>query len=98
LAVGGLAVLPYKRRAMKAALQEKLDHLRVTLKRTLKDHFERELENSIKNLQSSIDPYARFVKAESARLAEAEQKFQNTLKQLQDLRVKIETEFPTTKN
>jgi hypothetical protein len=80
---------------MRKALQSKIDTLRATLKSTMQEHFDRELNNSIQSLYTELGPYSRFVKSESERLGSLETKFANTTRQLQDLRVKIQEAFPS---
>lgn len=69
MAVLGLFVLPHRRRHAKADLKRKISALRTGLMTALTRHFEGEAERGRQRLEATIAPYTRFVRSESARLA-----------------------------
>lgn len=86
VAVLGLFVIPAHRRKAKADLREKIAQLRERLMHTLTEQFERELERSLRNIESAIAPYTRFVRAETTHLEDTRaslQELQNTLARLE---------------
>jgi len=68
LAVLGLAIIPYRRRQAVQALRARLAALRKDLRRTLAGAFEREVGASIDHMRGAIEPYGRFIRAESQQL------------------------------
>lgn len=66
----GLFVIPTRRRQVKKELREKTTELRAKLTRTLRTHFEKEIERGVEEIQNAIAPYTRFVRAERAKLDE----------------------------
>ena len=74
LATIGFLVIPARRRRAKAELQEKMSALRARLATALRTEFERSREESAERMTSATAPYARFVRAEEVRWAEARAK------------------------
>lgn len=71
LAVVGLFVIPDRRRRAKRDLHEKIAQLRRRLASALRGEFEREIARSVARVGESIEPYSRFVRAESDHLTTA---------------------------
>lgn len=64
LAIGGLYLIPNKRRQVKRQFRERLDDLRGRLNETMERQFNTELDRMISRLHEAITPYTRFVRAE----------------------------------
>ena len=60
----GLFIIPARRRAAKKEMREKIAAMRTQLTKSLRAHFEREIERSLRHISSTIAPYTRFVRAE----------------------------------
>jgi small GTP-binding protein len=71
LAVGGLYVLPRKRRQAQRDLQRRIAELRDHLKNALTRQVHLELENSTGRINEAIAPYRRFVQSQQQQLNEA---------------------------
>jgi hypothetical protein len=93
LAATGFAILPYKRSAMKKALNIKIKDIQKKLQDTLASHFSREMDLSLRKLQGAVEPYTRFVKVEQERLGKLSIKFINTQKELAAIREAIHKNF-----
>jgi small GTP-binding protein len=70
LAALGLLVIPAKRRRARAELREKVTTLRGRLGAALRSEFEHAQSRNAQRLGDGLAPYARFVRAEHARLTE----------------------------
>jgi hypothetical protein len=66
----GLLIIPARKRKAKKEYAEKLSELRETLMDSLTTQFEREMRRSTQRLEETIAPFARFVRAEEAKLTE----------------------------
>ncbi len=64
----GLLILPNRKRKAKQEFAAKLNDLRTTLISSLTTQFERELRRSTQRIEETIAPFARFVRAEGAKL------------------------------
>jgi hypothetical protein len=93
LAVMGFGILPYKRASIKKSMRSKVARLRENLATTLRNHFTRELDNSVVRIKDNISPYSTFVKTENDKLMSTQQKLKDNSQQLKDLRAEIETMF-----
>jgi small GTP-binding protein len=69
LATVGLLVIPHRRRRAKEELRQKVTDLRERLGRSLRSAFDDEQQRSVERLRQGIEPYARFVRTETAHLA-----------------------------
>jgi small GTP-binding protein len=68
LAVAGLGIIPYRRRAVKQDLRQKVAVMKEQLHTVLHEAFQQELDKSIRRLNDAVDPYSRFVRTESKHL------------------------------
>ena len=68
LAVVGLFVIPYKRQQAKARFREKIEDLRARLLGALTTQFNGEAQSALTRLQTGVQPYTRFVRAERERV------------------------------
>jgi small GTP-binding protein len=68
LAVLGLFVIPYKRQQAKTQFREKIEALRTRLLGALTAQFTGEAQNVVDRMQTGVQPYTRFVRAEGERV------------------------------
>jgi len=68
LAVLGFFVIPYKRQQAKTSFRSKIEGLRARLLGALTGQFNGEAENMVERMQTGVQPYTRFVRAERARV------------------------------
>ena len=91
IAILGLFVIPARRRIAKAEMREKISKLRLQLINTLTNQFEKEIERSIRNIQDTIAPYTRFVRAERENLSQTHTRMKKIKKNLARIRNEIKT-------
>lgn len=60
----GLYIIPARRSRAKQDFNDKMEDLRVRLRRSMTEQFQKELNNSVSRVQEAITPYTRFVRAE----------------------------------
>ena len=53
-------------------MREKIATLRERLVNSLREHFEREMERSLRHINDAIAPYTRFVRSEQSKLEEVQ--------------------------
>ncbi len=68
VAVLGLLVIPFKKRAVKTELHEKIAAVREQLMHSLNTQFTRELAHALREIEAAIAPYTRFIRAERKKL------------------------------
>ncbi|MCC6191260.1 MAG: dynamin, partial [Anaerolineales bacterium] len=68
LAVLGLFIIPYKRQRAKTEFREKIEGLRTRLVSALTAQFTTEAEAAVTRMQTGVQPYTRFVRAERERV------------------------------
>jgi small GTP-binding protein len=90
IAAIGLFVIPARRKLAKNEMREKIAALREQLSGTLRSHFEREMERSLHNINETIAPYTRFVRAERGKLQEAQAELETVRDGLGQLKVRVE--------
>jgi small GTP-binding protein len=90
LAVGGLYVLPRKRRQAQRDFQHRIAELRTRLKDALTRQVHLELEQSTARINEAIAPYRRFVQSQQLQLNEARGELVATEDALMRLRADIE--------
>lgn len=64
----GLSIIPLRRRKAAESLRERTETLRVALRTNLTTAFERETQLATDRMQGAVEPYGRFVRAESQQL------------------------------
>jgi small GTP-binding protein len=69
IAVGGLYLLPAKRRQVKREFHNKLTELREQLIATMKRQFGTELDQMLVRIREAIAPYTRFIRAQREQLS-----------------------------
>jgi len=80
MAAVGFFVIPAKRRQAKDEMKRKVTGLRERLSQSLQAEFQAEMRRSLQRIRDEVAPYARFVRGESARVAE----MSKTLARLRD--------------
>ncbi len=94
LGVLGFAILPYKKSQAKHDLREKTDELRKRLTTNLTDIFHDQLDRSVSRLQDAINPYSRFIRGENDRLVAMQASLNEIVKNLEELRNRVEAAVP----
>ena len=90
LATLGLLVVPNRRRQAKRELRQKVTAMREQLGVSLRGAFEDELQRGIQRQRHGIEPYARFVRAESDHLETARAELSTLLARLDALDARID--------
>jgi uncharacterized protein YukE len=90
IAALGLFIIPARRRAAKHELRKKVAALRQSLTRSLRTHFESEIQRSLQNIHTTIAPYTRFVRSERNKMTEMQTSLGEIKDALERLKVKIE--------
>lgn len=86
MAALGLFIIPARRRQAKSEMRAKIGEMRERLTLSLRAHFQREIERSLRKINEGIAPYTRFVRAERTKLLDAKNELEairNTLAQLE---------------
>jgi small GTP-binding protein len=78
IAALGLFVIPARRRRAKREMSEKIAQMRRQLSHALRSHFDREINRSLQQVENTISPYTRFVRAER----DKNQRTQSSLKEI----------------
>lgn len=90
IAVGGLFLLPAKRRQVKRQFHDRIVELREQLVSTMRRQFERELDLMLVRLRDAIAPYTRFVRAQGDQLLTVQRTLSDLDVELGRLRAEIE--------
>jgi small GTP-binding protein len=90
LAIGGLYVIPQKRRKVKADFRRRMGQLRARLTDTLTRQVHREIGDSTERVNQAIAPYRRFVETHQQSLNEARDELVVTEEALKRLRGELE--------
>ncbi len=69
---------------------EKVAALRESLSRSLRTHFENEIQRSLQNINNAIAPYTRFVRSERNKMTDMQNGLDIIKQELDRVRVKIE--------
>jgi small GTP-binding protein len=67
MAALGLFIIPTRRRNAKKEMRLKVRDMREQLSKSLGDHFREEIDRGLQEIQETINPYTRFVRAENER-------------------------------
>jgi small GTP-binding protein len=86
IAALGLVIIPARRRQAKNELHNKLAKLRTDLIQSLRSEFEKEIERSLQRMSEAIEPYTRFVRAETLRSDQVQQELKTARLELENLR------------
>ncbi len=91
IAALGLLIIPARRNQAKGQLRQQIGGLREKLGANLSAQFEKELVRSLGRLAEAVAPYTRFVRAERARLEEAQGQLMAIREHLAAIKSQIET-------
>lgn len=89
LAILGLFVIPAKKKQAKKEMRAKTANMRETLISSLEKQFEIELRHSLDHIREAVDPYQRFVRAESTRLSDMREMLERLETHLSELRSQV---------
>lgn len=89
MATIGFLVIPNRRREAKRELREKVTEIREQLGASLRSAFEDELQRGINRLRQGIEPYSRFVRAETEHLAAARAQIEALLIRVESIKARI---------
>ncbi|HSF79806.1 MAG TPA: dynamin family protein [Anaerolineales bacterium] len=90
MAALGFFVIPARRRQAKAEMRQKIGVMREQLVNSLRTQFESEIERSLQRINEAIAPYTRFVRAEQAKLNEAQAELVRIKNDLTRIKVAVE--------
>jgi len=85
----GLFIIPARRKKAKTELRDKVSEMRSRLVHALSKHFNREIERSLQNINETIAPYTRFVRAEHSKNNEAQFELEKIQKELSRLQARV---------
>jgi len=91
LASLGLGILPLRRRRAKKQFDLQTRELSTRLSATLQEQFNREREAGAQRLREALEPYTRFVRVESERVAQVRATLDRLATEADDLRQRIES-------
>jgi len=86
----GLFIIPTKKKQAIKLFSEKVHSIRNQLSISLKDEIASQIDYVIDNIQETIAPYERFIKAENQKLINNSDQFENSRKEISQLRIDIE--------
>jgi len=86
----GLFIIPTKKKQAIKLFSEKVHSIRNQLSISLKDEITRQIDYVIDNIQETIAPYERFIKAENQKLSIISDRFENSRREISQLRIDIE--------
>ncbi len=89
IAVGGLFLIPAKRRQLKSQFHDKVQTMREQLPQTMRRQFESESEQMIARIRESVAPYTRFVRSQRELLLQAQKEFSDVDVELGRIRAEI---------
>jgi small GTP-binding protein len=92
LAIGGLYIIPAKRRQVKRQFHQKISELRDNLVRSLTKQVNGEVDAAMERVNETIAPYTRFVKYQHEQLSTARSELSAVESALNRLRNEIEGE------
>jgi small GTP-binding protein len=86
----GLFVIPARRRRAKTDMRDKVAVVSAQLARSLRTHFGREIERSLRHINETIAPYTRFIRAEGEKMRKAQETLQVIKRESDRLRTQIQ--------
>lgn len=89
VAILGLFIIPARRRKANREMSEKIQQLRENLVSSLRKKFSKEIERSQERIDTAIQPYTRFVRAERSNLEETENALDEIQKEILDIQNQI---------
>jgi small GTP-binding protein len=86
----GFFIIPNKKKQVIKLFSEKVHAIRNQLSISLKDEITRQIDYVIDNIQETIAPYERFIRAENQKLINNSDQFENSRREISQLRIDIE--------
>jgi len=86
----GFFIIPTKKKQAVKLFSEKVHAIRNQLSISLKDEISRQIDYVIDNIQETIAPYERFIRAENQKLINNNNQFDNSRREISQLRIDIE--------
>ncbi len=86
----GLFIIPTKKKQAIKLFGEKVHSIRNQLSISLKDEITRQIDYVIDNIQETIAPYERFIRAKNQKLINNSDQFENSRREIAQLRIDIE--------
>lgn len=86
----GFFIIPTKKKQAVKLFSEKVHAIRNQLSISLKDEITRQIDYVIDNIQETIAPYERFIRAENQKLINNNDQFDNSRREISQLRIDIE--------
>lgn len=93
VAVGGLVIVPMKRRRLKSQTAEQVAKLRADMQRVLRERCHERIEGNIGDIFKSLSAYRDFAKNELENVDRAEKSLRDSDAELLALQLEIEKEF-----
>lgn len=90
LAIGGLYIIPNKRRQIKRQFHQRVADLRETLAETMERQFNAELDRMITRIRDAIDPYTRFVYTQHEHLLATQRELSDAEAEIGRLQAEVE--------
>jgi GTP-binding protein EngB required for normal cell division len=90
LAIGGLYIIPNKRRQIKRQFHQRVADLRETLAETMERQFNAELDRMIIRIRDAIDPYTRFVYTQHDHLLATQRDLSDAEAEISRLQAEVE--------
>jgi hypothetical protein len=94
MAALGLFIIPTRRRNAKKEMRQKVKAMRDQLTNSLGNHFREEIDRGLQEIQETINPYTRFVRAENENNQVAHDTLQGYLTEIIQLGENIENLLP----
>lgn len=85
----GFFILPAKKKQTKSAFSENIASLRKKLAEALKNEFSHQIDVQIENIQTTIQPYTRFIRAEDESISKAAGTLKELTSQVESYRSRI---------
>lgn len=89
VAVGGLYVIPNKRRQVKREFHQKVESLRTQIPRTVETQFNAEIEQMLTRIREAISPYTRFIRTQREHLLDVQRELSDVDVELGRIRAEI---------
>lgn len=89
VAVSGLYVFPLRRSLLKKEMKGKISDMKLTLNKTVRRHFDRELELALEAIDNNLSPYSRFARVEKGKLDNVEADFKWASQEMKDIKVDL---------
>lgn len=89
VALAGLVLVPWRKQAIKAEFKSSVQSLKSNLDMMVSTGLEQELTNVMVRIQSTIDPYSRFVRIEKSKIAELSVRIVDAKEEIKRLKADI---------